>query len=115
MATTQLTIELPKETPSEHVAALQADLKQLSDVKGSGVYTPRGVGPEDIMVWVKVAGAIAPLVPLLVDMLRKRRIERVTISLPNGTRIEVDKATAMEIEQLVAASQANASHGGTAP
>jgi hypothetical protein len=104
---TQLTIELPKETPSAHVDALQAELRQLSDVKGSGVYTPRGIGPEEIIMWVKVAGAIASLIPPLVEMLRKRRIEKATITLPSGAKIEVDKATATEIEQLIAASQTN--------
>jgi hypothetical protein len=103
---TQLTIELPKETPSEHVDAVQAELQQLSGVKGSGLYTPRGVGPEEIMLWLKAASALAPLVLQVVDMLRKRRIERATIALPSGAKIEVDKATAAEIEQLIAASQA---------
>src|SRR5512142_56616 len=102
---TQLTIELPKETPAAHVDALQVELRQLSDVKGSGLYTPRGTGPDDIMMWIKVAGAIAALVPQLVDMLRKRRIEKATITLPSGAKIEVDKATATEIQQLIAASQ----------
>jgi len=105
---TQLTIELPKETAPADVDALQAELKQLSDIKGSGLYTPRGVGPEDIMVWIKVAGAIATLIPQVVDLLRKRRIEKATIALPSGAKIEVDKATAAEIQQLIAASQAKA-------
>lgn len=103
---TQLTIELPKGTASEHVDALQAELRQLSEVKGAGIYTPRGVGPEDIMLWVKVAAAITSLVPQIVDMLRKRRIEKATITLPSGAKIEVDKATASEIQKLIAASEA---------
>ena len=105
---TQLTIELPKETLPADVEELQAELRQLSDVKGTGVYTPRGLGPEDIMVWIKVAGAIVALIPQVVDMLRRRRIEKATITLPSGAKIEVDKATAAEIEKLVAAAEAKA-------
>jgi hypothetical protein len=105
---TQLTIELPNETPSADVEALQAELKGLSDVKGSGQFTPRGFGPEEIMLWIKVAGAIATLVPKVVELLRKRRIEKAVITLPNGTKIEVDNVTAEEIQKLIAASQAKA-------
>ena len=103
---TQLTIELPKETRPADVEALQSELKQLSDVQGAGRYKPRGLAPEDIMVWVKVAGAIAPLISQVVDMLRRRRIEKATITLPSGAKIEVDKASADEIQKLVAAAQA---------
>ncbi len=103
---TQLTIELPKETSPADVDALQAELRQMSDVKGSGIYTPRGIGPEEILMWVKAASAIAPLVSQVIDMLRKRRIEKATITLPSGAKIEVDKATAGEIQRLIQASEA---------
>lgn len=105
---TQMTIELPKETPVADVDALKTELEELSGVKGAGVYTPRGIGPEEIMIWVKLASAIAPLVTQVIEMVRKRRIEKATITLPSGTKIEVDKATAAEIEKLIQASQAKA-------
>jgi hypothetical protein len=48
------------------------------------------------------------LVPKLVDLLRRNKIEKATITLPSGAKIEVDQATAAEIEKLVAAAQAKA-------
>jgi hypothetical protein len=104
---TQLTIELPKETLPADVEALQTELKQLSEIKGAGLYTPRGAAPGDILVWIKAVGEIAPLiVPLVVEVLRRRKIEKAVISLPSGAKIEVDKATAAEIQQLIAVAQA---------
>jgi hypothetical protein len=101
----QLTIELSKEIPAAEVEAIQTELRQLADIKGAGVYTPKGLGPEELMIWVKLAGAVVPLVMQVVEMLRKRRIEKATITLPNGSKIEVDKASAEEIERLMAAAR----------
>jgi len=97
----QLTIELPRETPQAEVDAIQAELKRLPDVKGTGLYSPRGVAPADLMLWVKLAAAAVPMITQIVDMLRKRRIERATITLPNGVKLETDKATAEEIQRLM--------------
>jgi hypothetical protein len=106
----QLTIELPKETPAAEVEAFQTELRQLADIKGAGVYTPKGIGPEEILIWVKLIAAAVPVVMKVVDMLRKRRIVKATITLPNGLKLEVDQATAAEIERLMAA--AGATSGG---
>lgn len=102
----QLTIELPKETPAAEVEAFQAELRQLAEIKGAGLYAPKGVGPEGLIIWVKLIEAAVPLVVQVVDMLRKRRIEKAIITLPSGSKIEVDKATAEEIQRLVAAARA---------
>ena len=51
------------------------------------------------------AAVIAPLINQVVETLRKRRIEKATITLPSGAKIEVDKASAAEIAQVIAASQ----------
>ena len=53
------------------------------------------------MLWVKLAAAAVPMITQIVDMLRKRRIERATITLPNGVKLETDKATAEEIQRLM--------------
>jgi hypothetical protein len=102
----QLTIELPRESPAAEVEAFQVELRQLADIKGAGLYAPKGIGPEEILIWVKLIGAVVPLVVQVVDMLRKRGIEKATITLPNGSKIEVDKAMAEEIERLMAAARA---------
>jgi hypothetical protein len=105
----QLTIELPKDTPREDVDSIQAELTQLSGVKGTGVYTPKGLIIDDIWLWVKLSEVVVPLVLKIADALRKRRIEKATIVLPNGAKLEADKATAEEIQRLMLAT------GTTAP
>ncbi|MBN9661397.1 MAG: hypothetical protein J0H49_24595 [Acidobacteria bacterium] len=101
-----LTIELPKETPAAEVDALQTELKLLADVRGAGVYEPKGLGPVELIMWVKLAAVAAPMIMQLIDTLRKRRIEKAVVTLPNGSKIEIDKATAEEIERLMRATPA---------
>ncbi len=110
-----ITITLPKTTPPEAIAALQAELETLREVKASGVFKPKGITPADVKIWVDLAALVLPLITKVVDMLRKRKIEKATITLPNGTKLETDKATAEEIERLVtsaaASASASAAHG----
>ena len=104
----QLTIELPKDTPKDEVDALQAELKQLDGIRGTGVYTPKGLIIDDILLWAKVADVVVPLVLKVVDAMRRRKIEKATIVLPNGTKLDVDKASAEEIQRLMLAAGATA-------
>jgi hypothetical protein len=99
----QLTIQLPKDTPQAEVGAIEMELKQLAGVKGAGVYTPKGGALADPMIWLKASEIIVPLILKIVDALRKRRIEKATIELPNGAKLETDKATAEEIQRLMSA------------
>ena len=103
-----ITITLPRTTPPEEIAAIRKELVSLREVKDSGVFKPKGITPADIKIWVDVAGVVVPLVRTIVEMLRKRKIEKATITLANGTRLETDRATAEEIERLVTAAAAGA-------
>ncbi len=99
-----ITITLPKTTPPEEVAAIQKELGSLKEVKASGVFKPKGIAPADIKIWVDLAVLVMPLISTVVEMLRKHKIEKTTITLPNGTKLETDKATAEEIDRLVHAA-----------
>lgn len=99
-----VTITLPKSTPPEEIAAIQRELRSIQDVKASGVFKPKGISPADIKIWVELAGLVLPLITSVVDMLRKHKIEKATITLPNGTKLETDKASAEEIDRLVHAA-----------
>ncbi len=104
----QITIELPKDTSPADIDAIQTALKQLPDVKGAGVYKQEGLRLRTSMLWVKLAATALPVIAQIVDMLRKKMIQRASITLPSGLKVDADKATVEEIQQLLKSAEKGA-------
>jgi CRISPR/Cas system-associated protein Csm6 len=95
-------IELPVTTDPEAAQALAAEARKLSDVRSSDVSKPRIVDPASLIVWVKLAGATFSALSALVTLIRSRKIQKARIKVGDRS-IEVDSASPVQIEALLAA------------
>jgi hypothetical protein len=110
VVTNPFTISLPQSTSVEQRAEIETALRTDSDIDSTGRFEPRGGGidPASILLWVQIAGGIvtaaggaAVLVERVVRLLRGKGIKGATITLADGAVLQVDSATASDIERLL--------------
>jgi len=95
-------IELPRGTDSALAESLAEDLRGVGDVRSSELARPKVVDPASLIVWVKLASAALPVLTSLVTLLRGRQLKNVRIKSGDKV-IEVDSASAADVESLVTA------------
>jgi len=102
------TISLPDSTPPAKQDELEAALQDMPSVEGAGVSETRGIDPQAVMIWVKLAGemiatagAMLPVLQKVVDMIRGKGIKGAKINLPGGATLQVDEASTADIERLM--------------
>jgi hypothetical protein len=103
-----LEIELPESVREADVAELEQALRELDEVEETGPTETRAVDPVSIGLWITLVADVLGLVPAvqkIVGLVRGRGIEGATLKLPDGTEISVDRASAADIERLIAATR----------
>jgi hypothetical protein len=103
-----LEIELPKSVSEDDLRALEQELTELDEVGAAGSTTTRAIDPVSIGLWISLASdalGLASAVGKIVQLIRGRGIEGAKLKLPDGTEISVDRASAADIERLLAAAR----------
>jgi hypothetical protein len=97
--------------PAEVAAGIVDDLRQLSNVEGARALERRAIDPASLIVLIQVVGGALGVVGsawALIDRIRKslsaRKVTGAAITLPNGTRVELDEVTEEQLARLMAAS-----------
>jgi hypothetical protein len=105
------TIEFPRTVSDRELEALQAEIKQVSEVEDAGSMGARGVDPQ-IMLWVQVISGVlgvvstgVPIIQKITEMIRGKGIKGAKITLANGTTISVDHVAAKDLESLFKAAR----------
>jgi hypothetical protein len=106
------TIEFPRTVSDRELEALQAEIKQVSEVEDAGSMGARGVDPQMIMLWVQVISGVlgvvstgVPIIQKIIEMIRGKGIKGAKITLANGTTISVDDISAKDLESLFKAAR----------
>jgi hypothetical protein len=105
-----ITILFPKDTGSETLKGLQAELVDFDEIAEAGAATTRSVGAANLALWVGfaadaigVAAVAAATLKKIIDRVRMKGVRGALIELPNGVRISIDSASMDEILSLVSA------------
>lgn len=105
-------VVLPQGTEEGTALDLSAELRRLEGVSGSGTTASRGLEIAALAVWLTVssdavglANSAFELVQKIVDLVKGKGIQGVSIELPNGAKISVDRASAADIQKIVGALQ----------
>lgn len=101
-------IALPGSVSEADAEELELALRQLDEVEEAGLTETRAVDPVSIGLWITLVAdalGLVPAVQKVVGLIRGRGIEGATLKLPDGTEISVDRASAADIERLIAATR----------
>jgi hypothetical protein len=102
-------ITFPSGTSRETVDAIVSDVRAIGDeVGGAGTRTTKGPVTDTILAWVQVAspvvgvaGAVTGVVSKVVELIRGSGVSGAVLTLPDGGVVQVDHASAEDIERLV--------------
>jgi hypothetical protein len=101
----RLGIELPHDLAQEQQDDLVGSLQQLDEVDGAKMLAPARSDAATISVGLQLAAqigaAIGPVVVKVIEVIRRREITGVDITLPSGARIAVDEISAKDLEHLL--------------
>jgi hypothetical protein len=104
-----LTVVLPKDTEARIATDLSGELRGLEGVLNAGTTASRSLEVAALAVWialpevVNLAKTALELVQRIIDLVKGRGIQGVTIELPNGAKIAVDHASPADIQKIVGA------------
>jgi hypothetical protein len=102
-------IEFPPDTSSATAEGVAGEVAGLGeDVAGAGTRVSKGPVTDTILAWVQIAepataavSAVAALVGKVVNLIRRKGLTGVAITLPGGAKVEADHASVEGIERLV--------------
>jgi hypothetical protein len=107
-----LEIELPESVSAEAAAELETELRRIDEVEDAGSTDVRGIEVEVLGLWVQlVSNALAavsvgvPIVQRIVSLIRGRDIQGAKLKFPDGTEVSVDRASAEQLERIIAAAR----------
>jgi len=103
------TLSLGPEASDEASTALLDELRSLPDVESARALEQRAIDPASVMLMIKIAGGVLStatsawgLIDQIRKSLKKKKVTGATITLPNGTRIELDQVSEEHIARLFA-------------
>ena len=109
------TLSLSPEVSDEESTALLKDLQNLPDIEGARALEQRAIDPASVMLMIEIASGVlsaAASAWSLIDQIRtslgKKKVAGATITLPNGTKIELDDVSEDQIARLVAGADDDA-------
>ena len=102
------TLSLGPDVSTEDSAAILEELLELASVKSARALEPRAIDPGSIMLMIEILGGalgVATSAWAFIEQIRtslkRKKVTGATITLPNGTKIELDSVSEEQVAHLI--------------
>jgi hypothetical protein len=103
------TLSLGSDVSPDAYTVLLDELLTLPDVEDARALEQRAIDPASVMLIVEIAGGVLSaatsawsLIDKIRTSLKKKNVTGATITLPNGTKIELDSVSEDQVARLFA-------------
>jgi hypothetical protein len=103
-----VTLSIDREVPADTMAAVLSDLRNVQTVVGARPLEQRALDPQGMMALIQVASGVltaAGTAWTLIDKIRKalhtQKIKGAHLTMPNGTRVDIDQIDEEQLGQLI--------------